>query len=94
MTEISIDTRVKPSEDVLFQEVQGDAVLLDLKTGVYFGLDKVGTRIWQLMADKGLLLGVVEQMEEEFDVARERCEGDVVLLARRLEEEGLISVCS
>jgi hypothetical protein len=94
MADISIDTRVKLSEDVLFQEVQGDAVLLDLKTGVYFGLDKVGTRIWQLMGDKGQLSGVVSQMEEEFDVARECCEGDVVSLARRLEEEGLISICS
>lgn len=93
MAEISIETRVKLNEDVLFQEVQGDAVLLDLKTGVYFGLDKVGTRIWQLMGDKGELSGVVAQMEQEFDVERERCEGDVISLARRLEEEGLISVC-
>ena len=34
----------------LFQELQGEAVLLNLKSGVYFGLDPVGTRIWELFA--------------------------------------------
>jgi hypothetical protein len=92
MTETSITSRVKLSEDVLFQELQGDAVLLDLKTGVYFGLDRVGTRMWHLMGETGTLSGVVDTILEEFDVTRDRCSADVLSLVGRLEEQGLLSV--
>lgn len=37
--------RVTISAEVLFQEVGGEAVLLDLKSASCFGLDDVGTRI-------------------------------------------------
>lgn len=92
MTEASISSRVKLSEDVLFQELQGDAVLLDLKTGVYFGLDRVGTRMWHLMGETKALSGVVDTILEEFDVTRERCSADILTLVGRLEEQGLLSV--
>jgi hypothetical protein len=91
---ISIDTRVKPEGDVLFQEVQGDAVLLDLRSGVYFGLDHVATRMWQLMGEGSTLSAVARQVCEEFDVPEEKCAEDVVALASRLSEEGLITICS
>jgi hypothetical protein len=52
---MTLDSRVKVNDDVLFQELQGEAVLLNLKSGVYFGLDPVGTRIWQLFAEHELL---------------------------------------
>ena len=43
--------RIEISEDVLFQEVGGETVLLDLASEQYFGLDAVGTRIWQLLGE-------------------------------------------
>lgn len=92
MTEIKLDSRVKLSPDVLFQELQGDAVLLDMKSGVYFGLDRVGTRIWQLMAEPKELAAVVTAMLDEFDVTETRCSEDVLALARKLAEQGLLSV--
>ena len=91
MAEITIESRVKLSPDVLFQELQGDAVLLDMKSGVYFGLDRVGTRMWQLMGEPKPLSAVVAAMVDEFDVAESRCAEDVVALARKLAEQGLLS---
>ena len=92
MTEISLTSRVKLSDDVLFQELQGDAVLLDLKTGVYFGLDRVGTRMWQLMGEKDSLAAVASVVCDEFDVTEDRCASDLVGLAQRIEEQGLLRI--
>jgi hypothetical protein len=89
--EISLNSLIKLNDDVLFQELQGEAVLLDLKTGVYFGLDKIGTRMWQLMGVRPLS-GVAEAMAAEFEVSQERCEEDLLVLVARLEEQGLLSV--
>jgi hypothetical protein len=95
MTEIPALTtasRVRISDDVLFQELQGDAVLLDLKTGVYFGLDRVGTRIWTLLGEHKVLAAAVEAMIQEFDVSRDRCSEDVLALVVKLHEQGLLVI--
>jgi hypothetical protein len=92
MVTTTSSSRVKISGDVLFQELQGDAVLLDMKTGVYFGLDRVGTRIWQLLAEISLISDVVDKMVEEFDVPTQRCSSDVLDLVERLREQGLLAI--
>jgi len=58
----SLDSRVQANEGVLYQELQGEAVLLNLATGGYFGLDPVGTRIWQLLLENGQLSKIVERI--------------------------------
>lgn len=82
---------LKISPDVLFRELEGEAVLLDLKSQQYFGLDAVGTRIWQELAASGRPRVVVDKLLQEFDVPRERLEEDVEIFLSRLEEVGLIS---
>ena len=47
--------RYRIPEDVVSREVGGEAVLLNLATGTYFGLDGVGTEIWNLLAREGHL---------------------------------------
>jgi len=42
---------MKHSPHVVFRDLDGEAVLLDLSSGTYFGLNEVGTRVWQLLAD-------------------------------------------
>jgi hypothetical protein len=56
------------SQNTLYRDVQGEAVLLNLDTGEYFGLDEVGTRIWHLIVEKGDLVAVEAAMLEEFAV--------------------------
>jgi len=88
----SASSRVEFAEGVLCQELQGEAVLLNLKTGVYLGLDPVGTRIWQLLQEHKDLGKVVEAMLGEYDIAEERCWQDLFLLVSQMEEHGLVRV--
>jgi hypothetical protein len=88
----TLASRVRVNDDVLFQELQGEAVLLNLKSGVYFGLDPVGTRIWQLFADHDLLTEVAQAIVAEYEVAEERCAADLLTLVADLERQGLVAV--
>ena len=63
----TLTSRVKVNDDVLFQELQGEAVLLNLKSGVYFGLDPVGTRIWQLFAEHEVLRDVAQAVVDDLE---------------------------
>jgi Coenzyme PQQ synthesis protein D (PqqD) len=90
--ELSITSRVRINETVLFQELQGEAVLLNLKTGVYLGLDKVGARIWQLLGEHDVLSEVAETMLREYDLTEERCREDLLHLVKKMEEQALVTV--
>jgi len=90
--QITLESRVRPSDKTLFRNVEGEAVLLGLDVGSYFGLDPVGTRIWELIAQHGLLRDVVSAMLAEFEVERPRAEADLLKLVGALLEKGLIVV--
>ena len=83
---------VKISDEVLVRHLQGETVLLDLKSQHYFGLDEVGTRLWQLLAEHGETRAVVDAMVAEFDVERARVEGDLADFLSRLEAAELVTV--
>jgi hypothetical protein len=89
---IDLDTRLVIPSAVLHQQVSGESVLLDLQSEQYFGLDEVGTRIWQLIAGFGRLRDVKERMHEEYDVDPTILDRDLLDLANQLLAAGLIRI--
>ena len=89
---MNLDQSVTISPEVMSQEVSGETVLLDLQSESYFGLDEVGTRIWQLLQEQETLQGVYEVMLEEYDVAPDRLQADLEELMVQLSDSGLISL--
>ena len=77
--------------DVLFQTVLDEAVLLNLNDSRYYGLDDVGTRIWQLIKDHGNVDMVVDQMLREYEVDEATLRRDLVALFEEMEQRGLLS---
>ncbi len=75
---------------VMTREVEGELVLLDLESGIYFALDPVGARIWALVAGGVSLAAVRDTMLEEFNVEAETLERDIRALIGKLEERKLI----
>jgi len=88
---ITLESRVAVSPEVMMQEVSGEAVLLDLKSESYFGLDAVGTRIWQLVEQDGYLKSVHAALLAEYEVDSSRLEQDLKDLIVRLADAGLVS---
>jgi coenzyme PQQ synthesis protein D (PqqD) len=89
---ISLDSRVAIHEDAVFRELDGEAVILHLDAGMYFGLDSVGTRLWQLIEAHGSLRPVLEAALTEFDVAPDVLEHDLLDLVSALSEKRLVVV--
>ena len=81
---------IEISPDVLFQEVSGETVLLDLESEQYFGLDAVGTRIWTLIGEGVSIGAMIDTLLQEYEVERATLEADLADLLARLAEAGLI----
>ena len=89
---IPLSSSVSISKEVLSQEVSGETVLLDLQSESYFGLDAVGTRIWQLLQEKGRLQQVFDTMLEEYEVDEKQLQKDLNELLEKLIDEELITI--
>ena len=89
---ITLSQQAKPSDDVLFQEVGGEAVLLNLASESYFGLDPVGTRIWLLLNEDASLQLAFDTMLGEYEVEPAQLENDLLDLVAKLAEAGLLQV--
>ena len=79
-------------KSVLFQKVGEEIVLLSLDSGVYFGLDPVGARIWELISEQKSLDEVAETIAAEYDAPRETIDGDLESLVKELQEKKLIAI--
>jgi len=89
---VALEQAVRIPSDVMFRELQGEAVILNLASSTYFGLDQVGTRIWQLCATHGSLRAVWEAMQHEFDAPCETLQTDLLAFVDELVAKGLLEV--
>jgi len=90
--DVTLHSILTRSDEVLFQEIGGEAVLLDLASEQYFGLDPVGTRIWGLLDGQTRLSNVHATLCAEYDADPQRIGDDLLVLARALAEAGLVGV--
>ncbi len=81
---------LRVAEGVVHKRVGDETILLDFDAGVYYGLDSVGARIWELLADARSLDAIVDTLLEEYDVTRDVLEKDVAALLAELESKQLI----
>jgi len=88
----SLNDSVKIDDQVVFRELEGEMVLLNLETGIYFGLDPIGTRIWTLLRERESLQQVFEVLLQEYDVPEPVLKADLLRLAREFSSHGLARV--
>jgi hypothetical protein len=89
---ITLDSQLTIPETIYTQEVGDETILLDTRGGLYFSLDPVGTRMWNLIREHGSLRVVHETMLSEYDVTPERLETDILALAEKMIAKGLASL--
>ena len=89
---MNLNQKITLSPDVISQEVSGETVLLDLESENYFGLDEIGTRIWQLIKETNDLETIFRTLLAEYDVGEERLRGDLDALLSEIAGLGLVKL--
>lgn len=90
--EIDLSARIRPAEGCLSAELDGEIVLLEVRSGTYFGLEGVGRRIWELLDRHRSAADVHEQLLQEYDVDAQQCREDLIQLLEDLTAHGLVDV--
>jgi hypothetical protein len=87
---ISITSKVVVSKHQVSCDLAGETAILGLKNGVYYGLNPVGARIWNLIQQRMCLGGIRDQIVREYDVDPGRCEADLRVILRELMDHELV----
>lgn len=89
---VSRNATVVAAREQVSSDLQGEVAILGLRAGVYYGLDAVGGRIWNLLQKPKTVNEIRDVLLKEYDVEADRCERDLLALLQQLADEGLIEV--
>jgi hypothetical protein len=87
---IELSTLVKQAEHQVSCNLNDEAVILNLKSTLYFGLDKVGAYIWQRLCEPRAVDELCRGVLERYDIDEARCYTEVMEFLAKLGEAGLI----
>jgi hypothetical protein len=88
----SLQSKVSIPSGVLYHELSGEAVVLNLESGKYYGLDETGTRMWVLLSEHGCLEPAYRALLNEYDANAEQLKEDLLKLTDELAAHGLLRI--
>lgn len=89
---LDADTRVVAARDQVSAQLDGEAVVLSLADGVYYGLDPVAASVWTLLAQPRTVAELRDAVVAEYDVDAPTAEADLLPLLRDLAARGLVEL--
>jgi hypothetical protein len=92
MSSITLNQKISVPEDVLVQVLDGESVLLNLQNEQYYGLDDIGTRMWEVLAASQSIEEAYRVLLAEYQVEPEQLRQDLQVLLEKLVEHGLVEL--
>jgi hypothetical protein len=83
---------VVAARDQVSSDLGGEVAILNLRAGMYYGLDDVGARVWQLLQEPTVVGDLQATIAQEYEVEPTRAREDVLALLKQMADEGLIEV--
>jgi hypothetical protein len=89
---LTLQSTVVFVKDHVSTDLGSESVILNVNSGVYYGLDEVGNRVWQLLQEPRTVLEIRDALLNEYEVEAGECGRDLLELLHLMQNEGLISV--
>ena len=89
-TALTIDSIIAVSKDQVSCDMGGETAILNSTSGIYFGLNGTGVRVWDLIQQPRSVKDILAVLLEEYDVEPAQCERDLLALLKQLSEKSLI----
>jgi hypothetical protein len=90
LSEFDFSHSVGVPADVMMREIGGEAVIVNLDSESYFGLDDVGTHMWTLLTESKSVQAAFDVLKDDYDVAEEQLRSDLSNLLHQLVDHGLL----
>jgi hypothetical protein len=88
---LRLDQRFRLPEQVAAKVFDGEAILINMSTGMYYSMTAVGALVWEYLQTGQSLEETVRAMTMRYEVSSGEAEADLRRLAAELLDEGLIA---
>lgn len=89
---LSPNSIISPVQNQISSELSGEAVILQLSSGTYYGLNEVGARIWELIQQPQRFDDVLSALLDEYEIEPDACRHDLVEILMALKDAELVTV--
>ena len=90
--EVTTSDVVCQARDLVTSDIDGEIVMMSVENGKYYGMDTIGTDIWQMMENPVKISDLIDTLVEKYDVDKSTCKSDVLLFLKDLNEDGIIRI--
>jgi hypothetical protein len=88
---MNAEAKILRSDDLVEADIDNDKVMMHVDSGLYFGLDAVAARVWELLEQPLSINELVDSLTQEFDVEADQCRSDIESFITKLQENKLIA---
>lgn len=92
MVDDSLSRAITVPDTVLYEQIDSEVVLFSQSTQHYYGLDELGTRVWQLLLEHHTVASILAALQEEYEVDAAVLRRDVERLLGELAANGLVEL--
>lgn len=89
---IDFDTTIEKKQDIISSVMDDETVMMSIENSEYYGLNPVGSRIWELLDQPRTVAGICDILVEEYDVPAEECQREVKEFVEKLLEKKLVKI--
>ena len=90
MAVLTAKSRVVRSEEFITSTVDNELVMMSLEKGTYYGLDAIGSQIWENIATPITIEALCQKLVAQFEVNPEECQTDVLAFLNELHQEAMV----
>jgi hypothetical protein len=92
MSRITLTSTIKRNPELVSSDVDGEKVMMSIENGEYYGLDPVGSRIWDLIENPIRIDKLIELLLEEYEISQAQCEADTFDFLNELLSKNLLKI--
>lgn len=89
---LTAESLVSAHPEQLSSDLDGETILLQMSSGLYYGLNEMGAVIWEMIQTPQQLQEIQSKLLEAYEVTPEVCEQEVMKLISDLHDAGLVEV--
>ena len=91
-TPLQLDTIIVRNSELLDSEIDGEIVMMDIESGKYFGMNKIGSKIWKMIENPIKIETVCKHLLSVCKIDKATCENEVLSYLNHLHTEKLIQI--
>ena len=83
---------IEANPNLMMADLEGEAVLLDMESGRYFGLNEVGTSVWVLIKEAKPVSEIIAALKSEYDIDAAQLERDILAFLEAMKSRQLVQI--